>query len=74
MTIPFFVEDPITFKKVEVPLDIIQYCDSFTFDANREDLRYTDCVWMHLGYYGVPTHIMKEIRREWKPPVVPVFD
>ena len=34
MTIPFFIEEPITWKKVEVPYDIIQYCDSFTLDAD----------------------------------------
>ena len=74
MTVPFFVEEPITWKKVEVPYDIVQYCDSFTVDADREDLRYIDCVWMHMGYYGVPTHVMKAVRDEWNPSVVPVFE
>ena len=74
MTVPFFVEEPYTWKKVEVPYDIVQYCDSFTVDADREDLRYIDCVWMHMGYYGVPTHVMKAVRDEWNPSVVPVFE
>ena len=46
----------------------------FTLDADREDLRYIDCVWMHMGYYGVPKHVMKAVREEWNPPVVPVFE
>ena len=74
MTVPFFVEEPHTWKKVEVPYDIVQYCDSFTLNADREDLRYIDCVWMHMGYYGVPKHVMKAHRDEWNPPVIPVFE
>jgi len=69
-----FVENPLTLKQEEVPADIIQYCDSFTLDADREDLRYLDCVWMHMGYYGVPKHVMKSVREEWNPPVIPVFE
>jgi hypothetical protein len=69
-----FVENPITFKQEEVPADIIQYCDSFTLHADHEDLRYLDCVWMHMGYYGVPKSVMKAHRDEWNPPVIPVFD
>jgi len=69
-----FVEDPITLKQQEVPADIIQYCDSFTLNADREDLRYIDCVWMHMGYYGVPKHVMEAVREEWNPSVLPVFE
>ena len=67
MTVPFFVEDPTQFTrpKVEVPYDIVQYCDRFTVDADREDLRYIDCVWMHMGYYGTPAHIMKAHREQY---------
>ena len=43
--IPFFIEEPLTWKKVEVPPDIIEYCDMTTFDADREDLRYIDRDW-----------------------------
>ena len=76
MTIPFFIEDPTQYHrpKVQVPYDIVQYCDSFTVDADRNDLRYIDCVWMHMGYYGTPKHIMKAVRDEWNPPVIPVFE
>jgi len=27
-----------------------------------------------MGYYGVPTHVMKAVRDEWNPSVVPVFE
>ena len=76
MTVPFFVENPTLLHRpiVEVPYDIVQYCDSFTIDADREDLRYIDCVWMHMGYYGVPKDVMKAVRDEWNPPVKPIFD
>ena len=69
-----FVENPLTLKQEEVPADIIQYCDTFRLDADREDLRYLDCVWMHMGYYGVPKHVMKAHREQWNPPVIPVFE
>jgi hypothetical protein len=29
---------------------------------------------MHMGYYGVPTHIMKAVREEWNPNIIPVFE
>ena len=74
MTIPVYIEEPITWKKIEVPYDIVQYCDSFTLDADREDLRYIDCVWMHMGYYGTPKEVMKAVRDKWNPKVVPVFE
>ena len=60
MTVPFFIEEPITWKKVEVPQDILYY--------------YIDCVWMHMGYYGVPKHVMKAHREEFNPPVRPIFE
>lgn len=74
MTVPVFIEEPITWKQIEVPYDIVQYCDMTTLDADREDLRYIDCVWMHMGYYGVPTDVMKSVREEFNPPVIPVFE
>ena len=38
--------------QVKVPYEILEYCDRFTYDVNREDLRYIDCVYMNMGYYG----------------------
>ena len=78
MTVPFFVEDPTLphLPKVEVPYEIVMYCDQFTVDADREDLRYIDCVWMHMGYYGTPPYIMKSVRDEYfnAPHVRPIFE
>ena len=78
MTIPFFVENPTLphRPKVEVPYEIVRYCDEFTVDADREDLRYIDCIWMHMGYYGTPASIMKEAReRYWdRSTVHSIFD
>jgi hypothetical protein len=80
MTVPFFIEEPITQKQIEVPQEILFYCDNFTLDADREELRYIDCVWMHMGYYGVPASVMKAVRdevRDFKthpPEILPVFE
>jgi len=73
---PFFVEN-LTLPhrpKVEVPRDIVEYCDAFTVDARRDDLRYIDCIWMHMGYYGTPASVMKEYRKQWNPAVMPLFE
>ena len=37
----------IDYKQVEVPHEVIEFCDYFTYDAKREDLRYIDCVYMN---------------------------
>ena len=58
---PFFIEEPITYKKIEVPQYILKYCDSSTFNIERENLRYYDCVYMNMGYYG-------------NPPLKPIFE
>ena len=75
MTVPFFVTDNITRQEVEVPQEIVVFCDDMTIDADREDLRYLDCVYMHMGFYGVPMKIMKAVRDEfYGVPVKPIFD
>lgn len=73
MTIPFFIEEPITWKQVKIPQDIVYYCDSLIENVDREDLRYIDCVWMHMGYYGASKDVMKAYRNKWNPPVKPIF-
>ena len=68
------VPHPYTHQPTPVPHDIMKYCDSFTM-ASQEDLEYIDCVWMHMGFYGVPKHVMKAVRDEFNPPPIrPVFD
>ena len=74
MTVPFFVYDHITAREVEVPQEILYYCDMVTFDADREELRYIDCVYMHMGFYGVPMDVMKAHRDQFNPPVRPIFE
>jgi hypothetical protein len=74
MTIPYYIEEPLTWKRVQVPYEIVHYCDAFNPLVDREDLEYVDCVWMHMGYYGVPKHVMKAVRQEWDPNVIPVFE
>jgi len=27
-----------------------------------------------MGYYGVPKDVMKEVRDEWNPSIVPLFE
>ena len=58
----------------EVPPAIVDFCDDFTYDAERDDLRYIDCVYMHLGYYGNDPKHLEYLRQRTRPPVIPVFD
>ena len=72
--LPIFVIEPITWKQIEVPSDIVKYCDMTTLNADREDLRYIDCVCRNMGYYGVSPEIMKAVREEFNPKVKPIFE
>jgi hypothetical protein len=69
------VPHPNTHQPTPVPYDIMWYCDKTT-RTNHEDLKYIDCVWMHMGYYGTPPHIMKTVREKYfnRIPVHPIFD
>lgn len=58
------------YKQVKVPYEILEYCDHFTYDAVHEDLRYLDCIYMNMGYYGNdPEHLEKMRKR-----VIPIFE
>ena len=72
MTVPFYIA--IDYQKVEVPQEILSYCDAFTTDATREELRYLDCVYMNMGLYGNSHQQMKEMRRRYNYNVRPIFD
>ena len=72
MTVPFIIEHD--FKQVEVPQEILYYCDHITYDADREDLRYLDCVYMNLGYYGNDPKILKRMRQEFFSKPLPIFE
>jgi hypothetical protein len=69
---PFYID--IDYQKVEVPQEILVYCDHFTFDATREELRYLDCVYMNMGLYGNSPEQMKEMRRRYGYQVMPIFE
>jgi hypothetical protein len=59
MTIPIYVEEPITWEKIQVPYEVVEYCEKFTrldpynVESNIEDLMLTDCYWMNMGYYDI---------------------
>jgi DNA-directed RNA polymerase subunit F len=59
MTIPIYVEEPITWEKIQVPYEVVEYCKKFTrldpynVESSIEDLRLTDCYWMNMGYYDI---------------------
>lgn len=55
---------------IEAPPEVYEYCDYFTFNTDREDLKYIDCVYMHLGYYGNAPEHLENIRKK----IIPVFD
>jgi len=58
------------YQKVEVPQEIVEYCDHFTVDADRNELRYLDCVYMNMGYYGNDPDQLKEMRQR----IYPIFE
>ena len=67
MISPYYIEDPTTYRKVEVPEVILYYCDDFTYDADRDDLRYIDCVYMHMGGYGNDPKLLEKLRNTPRP-------
>ena len=74
MTIPFFIQDHITHQYKEVPQEILAYCDDVTVDAQRDDLRYLDCVYMNMGMYGNKAEDLQEMRNRHYYRVYPVFE
>jgi hypothetical protein len=56
--------------QVKVPYEILEYCDRFTYDVNREDLRYVDCIYMNMGYYGNDPNHLKKMRQT----IFPIFE
>ena len=71
MTVPYYIERD--YQQVKVPQEILYYCDDTTIDADREDLRYLDCVYMHMGYYGNDPDILKKFRKEYYNNPRPIF-
>ncbi len=54
-------------NQVNVPQEIVTYCDDFTFNINRENLRYVDCIYMNMGYYGNDPNHLKKMRQRTFP-------
>ena len=75
---PYYIEDLRSYHRpapmIEVSQDIVEYCDYFTVDAKRTSLRYQDCVWMHLGFYGNNADEMKKFRESHPPQIRPIFE
>ena len=73
MTVPYYIEH--NHKQVQVPQEILLYCDETTVDADRDDLRYLDCVYMNMGYYGNHPSLLKRMRNDWfNKQLRPVFE
>jgi len=58
------------YKQVKVPQEIVRYCDSFTVDAKYDDLRYLDCIYMNMGYYGNSQENLNKMRQT----IFPIFE
>lgn len=57
------------YKQVPVPQEIVDFCDHFTYNAEREDLMYLDCVYMNMGYYGGDPVQLEQMRQR----ILPIF-
>ena len=58
------------YRQVEVPQEIIRYCDYSTYNVSHDDLRFLDCVYMNMGLYGNKPKDLKEMRHR----VMSVFE
>tara|TARA_Y100000287_G_scaffold132175_1_gene107230 strand:+ start:144 stop:359 length:216 start_codon:yes stop_codon:yes gene_type:complete len=59
----FFMEDPgAVIRHMDVPQEIVKFCDVYTYFAPHDDLRYIDCVYMHMGEYGNDPESLKRLR------------
>ena len=57
-------------NQVNVPQEIVTYCDGHTFNTNRKNLRYIDCIYMNMGYYGNDLNHLKMMRQR----ISPIFE
>jgi|TARA_B100001287_G_scaffold184090_1_gene155318 hypothetical protein len=64
----YYISDPgSVIRNLEVPEEIVQYCDYFTYNAPRDDLRHIDCVYMNMGEYGNDPKMLEKIRSTPRP-------
>ena len=67
----YYISDPgSVIRNLEVSEEIVQYCDRFTYYADRDDLRHIDCVYMHMGEYGNDPKMLEELRKT----TIPIFE
>lgn len=54
-----FIQEPITWERVQVPTEVVEYCEKFTrldpynIQNSIEELRLVDCYWMNMSYYDI---------------------
>ena len=59
----FFMEDPgAVIRHMDVPQEIVRFCDVHTYNAPHDDLRYIECVYMHMGEYGNDPKQLEKLR------------
>jgi len=56
-------------NQVQVPQEIVDFCDYFTYNAERDELKYLDCVYMNMGYYGNDPAQLEQMRQR----ILPIF-
>ena len=67
----YYIEDSNSIlRHLKVPHEIVQYCDYFTYDASRDDLRHIDCVYMNMGEYGNDQKLLEKLRKT----PMPIFE
>jgi len=57
------------YNQVQVPQEIVDFCDYFNYNAERENLRYLDCIYMNMGYYGGDPVQLEQMRQR----ILPIF-
>ena len=73
--IPIIIQEPITWDKVEVPVEIVLRCGEYTqkdpYNKNNDslaELLLLDCYWQNMGYYDNDNLLNKSIHSI---PVIP---
>ena len=57
------------YNQVQVPQEIVDFCDYFTYNAERDALKYLDCIYMNMGYYGGDPVQLEQMRQR----ILPIF-
>jgi len=57
------------YNQVQVPQEIVDFCDYFTYNAERDELKYLDCIYMNMGYYGGDPVQLEQMRQR----ILPIF-